>query len=109
MPRSLTMRRRPRVVRTVTALRRATGAFRMAGEQVALVPTMGALHAGHMALVREARRRARRVVVSIFINPTQFAPNEDFASYPRRFAADLDMLVGAGVDLVWAPSAAVMY
>lgn len=103
------MRRRPRVVRTVTALRRATGAFRMAGEQVALVPTMGALHAGHMALVREARRRARRVVVSIFINPTQFAPNEDFASYPRRFAADLDMLVGAGVDLVWAPSAAVMY
>ena len=70
---------------------------------------MGALHAGHLALVRAAKKRARRVVVSIFVNPTQFAPNEDFASYPRRFAADLKVLAEAKVDLVWAPSQAVMY
>jgi len=70
---------------------------------------MGALHRGHLALVREARRRARRVVVSIFVNPTQFAPNEDFASYPRGFKADLKVLRDAKVDLVWAPTAAIMY
>ena len=73
------------------------------------MPTMGALHRGHLALVREARRRARRVVVSIFVNPTQFAPNEDFASYPRGFKADLKVLRDAKVDLVWAPTAAIMY
>lgn len=83
--------------------------FRAAGDRVALVPTMGALHAGHLALVREARRRARRVVVSIFVNPTQFAPNEDFGSYPRRFRADLKVLAETGADLVWAPTPAVMY
>jgi pantoate--beta-alanine ligase len=70
---------------------------------------MGALHRGHLALVREARRRARRVVVSIFVNPTQFAPHEDFGSYPRGFAADLKALQTAKADLVWAPSAEVMY
>ena len=70
---------------------------------------MGALHAGHLALVREAKRRARRVVVSIFVNPTQFAPNEDFGSYPRNFAADLKALRDAKADLVWAPTAKVMY
>jgi len=70
---------------------------------------MGALHAGHLALVREAKRRARRVVVSIFVNPTQFAPNEDFGSYPRTFAADLKALHEAKADLVWAPTANVMY
>jgi pantoate--beta-alanine ligase len=83
--------------------------FRAAGERVALVPTMGALHDGHLALVKEARRRARRVVVSIFVNPTQFAPNEDFASYPREFAKDVAILKAAKADLVWAPSAEVMY
>ena len=103
------MTRGPRVARTVPALRRAVAGVRKAGGSVALVPTMGALHAGHLALVRAAKKRARRVVVSIFVNPTQFAPNEDFATYPRRFAADLKVLAQAKVDLIWAPSAAVMY
>ena len=99
----------PRVVRTVAVLRRAVALNRKRGEKIALVPTMGALHAGHLALVREARRRARRVVVSIFVNPTQFAPTEDFGSYPRTFADDLKALREAKVDLVWAPTAEVMY
>ncbi len=90
-------------------LRRAMELFRKGAGTVALVPTMGALHAGHLALVREAKRRARRVVVSIFVNPTQFAPSEDFSSYPRNFAADLEALTAAKADLVWAPSAKVMY
>jgi pantoate--beta-alanine ligase len=100
---------RPTVARTVPSLRRALAPFRDTGERIALVPTMGALHRGHLALVREARRRARRVVVSIFVNPTQFAPQEDFGSYPRGFAADLKALSAAKADLVWAPSAEVMY
>jgi pantoate--beta-alanine ligase len=103
------MANRPKVVRTITTLRRAIAPFQAAGERVALVPTMGALHAGHLALVKEARRRARRVVVSIFVNPTQFAPNEDFGSYPRSFSADLKVLAEAGTDLVWAPTPTVMY
>jgi pantoate--beta-alanine ligase len=100
---------RPTVARTVPSLRRALASFRDTGERIALVPTMGALHRGHLALVREARRRARHVVVSIFVNPTQFAPHEDFGSYPRGFAADLKALQTAKADLVWAPSAEVMY
>ena len=100
---------RPTVARTVPSLRRALAPFRDTGERIALVPTMGALHRGHLALVREARRRARHVVVSIFVNPTQFAPHEDFGSYPRGFAADLKALQTAKADLVWAPSAEVMY
>ena len=100
---------RPTVARTVPSLRRALAPFRDTGERIALVPTMGALHRGHLALVREARRRARHVVVSIFVNPTQFAPHEDFGSYPRRFETDIKALTEAKVDLVWAPSAAVMY
>jgi pantoate--beta-alanine ligase len=103
------MPRRPRVVSHVPALRRAVGNLRRGGATVALVPTMGALHEGHLSLVRLARRRARRVVVSIFVNPTQFAPNEDFASYPRNLSRDLTALAEAGVDLVWAPGAKVMY
>ena len=99
----------PRLTRTLAALRRAVGDCRRAGENVALVPTMGALHAGHLALVRAAHRRADRVVVSIFVNPTQFAPHEDFDSYPRGFAADLNALQAAKADLVWAPSAEEMY
>jgi pantoate--beta-alanine ligase len=82
---------------------------RKAGTTIALVPTMGALHRGHMALVREAKRRAKRVVVSIFVNPTQFAPHEDFGSYPRNFATDVKALREAGVDVVWAPSVEAMY
>jgi len=103
------MAKRPTIVRAVPALRRAVGAYRDAGESIALVPTMGALHRGHLALVRQAHARARRVVVSIFVNPTQFAPHEDFGSYPRRFATDIAALREAKVDLVWAPAAAVMY
>jgi len=100
------MPKRPLVVRTLAALRRALHPYR---GTTALVPTMGALHHGHLALVREAQRRAPRVVVSIFVNPTQFAPHEDFGSYPRRFETDIAALSEAKVDLVWAPSAAVMY
>jgi pantoate--beta-alanine ligase len=103
------MANRPKVARTIKALRRAVELYRKAGETVALVPTMGALHAGHLALVREASRRARRVVVSIFVNPAQFAPSEDFGSYPRTFASDLKALAAAKIDLVWAPTATVMY
>jgi pantoate--beta-alanine ligase len=98
-----------RVVRTVSALRRAVMRWRAAGERIALVPTMGALHAGHLALVRAARRRARRVVVSIFVNPAQFAPHEDFASYPRSWDTDLAALSAMGIDLIWAPAVAAMY
>ena len=103
------MANRPTVVRTVSALRRALAPFRKAGERVALVPTMGALHGGHLALVAQARRRARRVVVSIFVNPTQFAPQEDFDSYPREIKKDIAALTAAKADLIWAPTAAVMY
>jgi len=103
------MASRPTVVRTVSALRRALAPFRKAGERVALVPTMGALHGGHLALVAHARRRARRVVVSIFVNPTQFAPLEDFDSYPRELKKDIAALTAARADLIWAPAAAMMY
>jgi len=103
------MARRPRAVRTIAALRAAVSRFRAAGETVALVPTMGALHDGHLSLVRLARRRAERVVVSIFINPTQFAPGEDLATYPRTFAPDLAALARLNVDLVWAPTVAAIY
>jgi pantoate--beta-alanine ligase len=103
------MARGPLIVRTVKQLDRTTGAYRDAGERVALVPTMGALHAGHLALVRRARRRADRVAVSIFVNPAQFAPTEDFASYPRSFETDVAALRDEGVDLVWAPPREVMY
>jgi pantoate--beta-alanine ligase len=103
------MARRIQVARTLHALRRAVSGYREAGERIALVPTMGALHEGHLALVRLARRRADRVIVSIFVNPTQFAPHEDFATYPRSFASDLAALAPLHVDLVWAPSIEVMY
>jgi pantoate--beta-alanine ligase len=103
------MTTRVKVLRTIPSLRRATEPFSEAGERLALIPTMGALHRGHLTLVREARRRARRVAVSIFVNPTQFAPNEDFSSYPRNFEHDLKTLTDAKVDFVWAPSSVVMY
>jgi pantoate--beta-alanine ligase len=99
--------RRPKVVRTLKALDRATREFATAS--VALVPTMGALHAGHLSLVRLARRHAARVIVSIFVNPAQFAPHEDLATYPRTWAADTAELANEGVDLIWAPSVGVMY
>lgn len=97
------------IVRDIDALRQAVAQLRSEGGAVALVPTMGALHAGHMALVTEAKRRAAHVVASIFVNPTQFGPDEDLASYPRREAADSRMLEEAGCALLWAPDAAIMY
>jgi pantoate--beta-alanine ligase len=103
------MPKRPPVVSNVPALRRAVRNLRRGGATVALVPTMGALHDGHISLVRLAKRRARRVIVSVFVNPAQFAPNEDFASYPRKLKQDLSLLAAAGVDLVWAPDAKTMY
>jgi pantoate--beta-alanine ligase len=100
---------KPVVVRTIAELRQITGAWRKAGEAIALIPTMGALHEGHLALVREGQRLARRTVVSIFVNPTQFAPHEDFSRYPRDEAGDVAKLATVACDLVWAPDASTMY
>ena len=99
----------PQVVRSIAELRRAIAAWRREGRRIALVPTMGALHEGHLALLRRAAREADRTLVSIFVNPSQFAPNEDLARYPRDEAGDLAKLAGEGCDLVWAPTAADMY
>jgi pantoate--beta-alanine ligase len=96
-------------VRQLDALRGAVAIWRAAGEHVALVPTMGALHDGHMALVEAAKRAAQRVVVSIFVNPKQFGPNEDLARYPRKELADSRMLADAGVDLLWMPPVEEIY
>ncbi len=96
-------------VRTLDDLRAALAGFRAAGARVALVPTMGALHAGHMALIEAARAPGMRVVASIFVNPKQFGPNEDLQRYPRREAEDAAMLEGAGCDLLWAPGVEVVY
>ena len=94
---------------SVDALRAQVATWRRAGERIVLVPTMGALHAGHLALVAHARAIGRRVVVSIFVNPTQFGPNEDFSRYPRDTEADLALLAGAGADAAWLPSVETMY
>ncbi|HEX4197142.1 MAG TPA: pantoate--beta-alanine ligase [Caulobacteraceae bacterium] len=95
--------------RTVAELRARLAGWRAAGERIALVPTMGALHEGHLSLVRLARRRADRVVASLFVNPTQFAPHEDFAAYPRDEARDAALLAAEGCDLLYAPAADEMY
>jgi len=97
------------VVRTVPALRRAIDGLRARKATIALVPTMGALHDGHVSLVRLAKRRAQKVVVSIFVNPTQFAPTEDFSSYPRTWKADVAKLAAEKVDLIWNPDLKAMY
>ncbi|MET7247302.1 pantoate--beta-alanine ligase [Methylobacterium sp. EM32] len=93
----------------VPALRAQVRAWRAAGEGVALVPTMGALHEGHLSLVRQAQAGSRRVVVSIFVNPTQFGPNEDFSRYPRVLEADLALLTEVGADAAFLPDVATMY
>jgi pantoate--beta-alanine ligase len=98
-----------RVVRTVKALRAAIAGFRSRNSSIALVPTMGALHDGHISLVRLARRRARRTVVSIFVNHAQFAPHEDFGRYPRTWKADIAALGAEKTDLVFAPEVAELY
>jgi pantoate--beta-alanine ligase len=100
---------RPQVIRTLSALSRVLAQWRARRDRIALVPTMGALHAGHLALVRRAQRRADRVIVSIFVNPAQFAPHEDLKTYPRTFAADVAALAGLSADVVWAPSVETMY
>ena len=100
----------PAIVTTISELRARVAEWRREGARVGLVPTMGALHEGHLSLVREMDARAERVVVSIFVNPTQFAPHEDFGRYPRALDADCTKLGVQGLaDLVFAPSAAEMY
>lgn len=99
----------PAIVRTVPDLRAAVSAWRRANQRVALVPTMGALHEGHLSLVRLARHHADKVVVSLFVNPTQFAPNEDFDAYPRDEARDAALLAAEGCDLLYAPTVDAMY
>jgi len=97
------------VIQTVAAMQAHAEARRREGRRLALVPTMGALHEGHLALVREARRQADHVTVSIFVNPTQFGPSEDYARYPRQLARDVAVLEALGVDVVFAPLVAEMY
>jgi pantoate--beta-alanine ligase len=103
------MSRSPTIVRTVPALRRAVDSLRARKATIALVPTMGALHDGHASLVRLAKRRANKVIASIFVNPTQFAPSEDFSSYPRTWKADVAKLAAENVDLIWNPDVKTMY
>jgi len=99
----------PKIVRTVAELRAQVGAWKAVGERVALVPTMGALHEGHLSLIQLGQTMARRTVASVFVNPKQFAPHEDFDSYPRGEARDAELLAGVGCDLMFAPNVDEMY
>ena len=106
---SRTSRSAPEPIRTLKALRQGMRACRLDGQTIGLVPTMGALHDGHLALVRLAKKKADRVVVSIYVNPKQFAPHEDFGRYPRDEAGDRAKLATAGADFVWLPDTSLMY
>ncbi len=97
------------LTRTVADLRAQVAALRNAGKRIGFVPTMGALHEGHLALVAEARRRSDAVIASVFVNPTQFAAHEDLGTYPRQEARDAELLAGAGCSILFAPDAAEMY
>ncbi len=99
----------PKLVRTVAALRREVARWRARRERVGLVPTMGALHDGHRALMRASRRQCARTIVSLFVNPKQFGPREDFASYPRPEAADLAVMGAEGIDLAFLPGGDEIY
>ncbi|MCK5912014.1 MAG: pantoate--beta-alanine ligase [Caulobacter sp.] len=99
----------PIIVRTIAEMREHVRAWKAAGQRVALVPTMGALHEGHLSLIRLAQQHADRVIASVFVNPKQFAPHEDFDAYPRGEAADAERLASVGCDLMFAPNAAEMY
>ncbi|HEY0234559.1 MAG TPA: pantoate--beta-alanine ligase [Afipia sp.] len=103
------MSQAPLIARTIPALHRVCNDLKKRNATIALVPTMGALHDGHVSLVRLAKKRAKRVVVSVFVNPAQFAPHEDFGAYPRTWKADLAKLRDENVDLVWNPDVATMY
>jgi pantoate--beta-alanine ligase len=108
-PKSAAQAAAPQIVRTLADLRRLTAEWRRAGETSALIPTMGALHDGHLALVRVGQAKAKRTITSIFVNPTQFAPHEDFSRYPRDEAGDVAKLASVGCDAVWAPAVEEMY
>ena len=98
-----------RTLRDIPALRETLGAYRRRGQHIALVPTMGNLHAGHLALVEAARRRGDVVVATIFVNPLQFGPSEDLDAYPRTLADDQTKLEEAGCDLLFTPDTAMLY
>jgi pantoate--beta-alanine ligase len=99
----------PKIVRTVADLRAVVHGWKAAGERVALIPTMGALHDGHLSLIRLGQQYTQRTVASVFVNPKQFAPHEDFDSYPRGEARDAELLAGVGCDLMFAPNVDEMY
>src|SRR5437764_8272657 len=99
----------PHIIESAMALQEQAIAWRQAGDEIGLVPTMGALHSGHDSLLQRARRENRRVVASIFVNPRQFGPREDLASYPRPFDADRDRLAGLGVDAIFHPPVEQVY
>ena len=103
------MTKPPPIARTVDDLRSVIAKWRKSGETVALAPTMGSLHEGHLSLIALGKKRASRVVASVFVNPTQFGPKEDFKRYPRDEKSDVDKLTSAGTDLVYAPSVEEMY
>ena len=109
MAKSSTPTAGPIIVRKLAELRRLTASWRAAGETSSIIPTMGALHDGHLALVKLGQAKARRTITSIFVNPAQFAPHEDFSRYPRDEAGDVAKLATVGCDAVWAPGVEEMY